>query len=59
MTDYNLPPADPVRELAHDAASNAVPVDVTGELPTFHEWSRAVDDVAADIEHTLRTEVEA
>jgi hypothetical protein len=51
-------PRDPIRELAHDSATDAVPVGVTGE-PDFDGWCAAVGDVAAAIEHTLRSEVPA
>ena len=51
-------PRDPIRELAHDSATDAVPLGVTGE-PDFDGWSATVRDVAVDIEHTLRSEVEA
>ena len=51
-------PRDPIRELAHDSASDAVPVGVTGE-PDFDGWCATVGDVASDIEHTIRAEVDA
>ena len=50
-------PRDPIRELAHDSASDAVPVGVTGE-PDFDGWSAAVGDVASGIEYTIRAEVD-
>ena len=56
MTDATQP--DPIRCIAHDAASDAVPLALDGH-PDFDAWRVVVGDVADDIEHTIRSEVEA
>ena len=56
MTDATQP--DPIRRIAHDAASDAVPLALNG-TPDFEAWSAVVGDVADDIEHTIRSEVDA
>lgn len=53
--DSSLPPADPVRELAHDAATQSVPIDL--DRLTFDEWCDAVDVVRGDLMATLEREV--
>ena len=50
--------SDPIRRLANLDAADCVPVDVDGETD-FDAWSAVVGDVADDIEHTIRSEVEA
>ena len=47
---------DPIELLARDHAADCVPLD---PHVTFDEWCALADDVAADIEHTLRAEVPA
>ena len=56
MTDATQ--RDPIRCIAHDAASDAVPLALNG-TPDFDAWQAVVGDVADDIEHTIRSEVEA
>jgi len=56
MTNDNLPARDPVRQIAHDAATESVPIDT---VPTFDDWSAVVGDVATDIERTIDSEVPA
>ena len=56
MTDATQ--RDPIRCIAHDAASDAVPLALNG-TPDFEAWSAVVGDVADDIEHTIRSEVDA
>ena len=56
MTDATQP--DPIRCIAHDAASGAVPLALNG-TPDFDAWSAVVRDLADDIEHTIRSEVDA
>ena len=56
MTDATQP--DPIRCIAHDAASDAVPLALNG-TPDFDAWSAVVRELADDIEHTIRSEVEA
>ena len=56
MTDATQP--DPIRRIAHDAASDAVPLALDG-TPDFDAWSAVVRELADDIEHTIRSEVEA
>jgi len=54
---HDLPDTrDPIELLASDHAADCVPID---SRVTFDEWCALVDDVAADIEHTLRAEVPA
>lgn len=57
MEDNNLPPR-PVRDVAHESATRALPIDVT-EQPDFEAWCLVVDDLADDIEHAIRAEVDA
>ena len=57
MEDHNLPPR-PVRDVAHESATRALPIDVT-EQPDFEAWCAVVDDLADDIEHAIRAEVDA
>jgi len=57
MEDYNLPPR-PVRDVAHESATRALPIDVT-EQPDFEAWCLVVDDLADDIERAIRAEVDA
>ena len=56
MTDATQP--DPIRCIAHDAASGAVPLALDG-TPDFDAWSAVVRDLSDDIEHTIRSEVDA
>ena len=56
MTDDLPETRDPPRRIAHDFATEAVPVDT---VPTFNDWSAVVGDVADDVERVLRREVEA
>ena len=56
MTDATQP--DPIRCIAHDAASDAVPLALDG-TPDFDAWSAVVRDLADDIEHPIRSEVDA
>ena len=56
MTDATQP--DPIRCIAHDAASDAVPLALDGH-PDFDAWSAVVRELAGDIEHTIRSEVDA
>lgn len=58
MTDHEIPNPDPIRRIAHDAAADAVPVDVT-TTPDFAAWGDVVDDVAVSIDHSIRSEVQA
>jgi len=54
---HDLPDTrDPIQRLAHEHAADCVPLD---SRVTFDEWCALADDVAADIEHTLRAEVPA
>jgi len=54
--DDALDPHDPIQRIARDAAADSVPID---SRVTFIEWTFLVDDVADDIERTLRAEVDA
>ena len=56
MTDATQ--RDPIRCIAHDAASDAVPLAING-TPDFDAWSAVVRELAGDIEHTIRSEVDA
>ena len=56
MTDATQP--DPIRCIAHDAASDAVPLALDGH-PDFEAWSAVVGELAGDIERDLRAEVDA
>ena len=56
MTDATQP--DPIRCIAHDAASDAVPLALDGH-PDFDAWSVVVGELAGDIERDLRAEVDA
>jgi hypothetical protein len=49
---------NPIRELATDSATNAVPLKLDGR-PDFAVWADAVDVVAGDIRATLEAEVQA
>lgn len=51
-----LPAQSPVDMLATEAASDAVPLGVTGE-PDFDAWRRVVDDVRDDVRYTLLAEL--
>ena len=52
---HDLPDTrDPIQRLAHEHAADCVPLD---SRVTFDEWCALADDVAADIERTLRAEV--
>ena len=56
MQDATQP--DPIRRLANLNAADCVPLALDGQ-PDFEAWSAVVSDVADDIEHTIRSEVEA
>ena len=57
MTDAGTVPRHPVREMATDAATDAVPLAVTGE-PEFDAWRLVVDDVRDDIRRAIDTAAE-
>jgi hypothetical protein len=42
-----------IRLIAHDSATDCVPLSVTGE-PDFDAWSAVVSDVAVSIEASLQ-----
>ena len=50
--------SDPIRSLANLDAADCVPLALDGH-PDFDAWQAVVGDVADDIEHTIRSEVEA
>lgn len=56
MTDDLPETRDPPRRIAHDCATEAVPIDT---VPTFDDYCAVVSDVADDLERVLRREVEA
>ena len=56
MQDATQP--DPIRRLANLDAADCVPLALDGR-PDFEAWSAVVGDVADDIEHTIRSEVDA
>ena len=49
---------DVIRRIAHDYATDATPMAITGE-PDFMAWMAVVDELAEDIEYTIRAEVDA
>lgn len=54
MDDSNqLPARDVIRCVAHDSATNAVPLKVTGE-PDFEAWAAVVSELARDIERDIK-----
>jgi hypothetical protein len=46
-----------IRLIAHDSATDCVPLSVTGE-PDFEAWSAVVSDVAVSIEASLHEAAE-
>lgn len=44
---------DVIRCIAHDSATNAVPLKITGE-PDFDSWAAVVSELADDIERNIR-----
>lgn len=71
MTDATQTTADPIRRIAHDAATDATPVRlrataIVGDVPdgvntvtTFDDFAAVTRDLADDIERALRAEVDA
>lgn len=57
MTDTALPQADPIRCIATDAATDAVPLALDGQ-PDFEAWSAVVADLADDIARDVRAAAE-
>jgi hypothetical protein len=57
MEDNTLPPR-PIRDVANESASRAVPIDIT-EQPDFEAWCAVADDLTDDIERAIRAEVDA
>ena len=55
MTDAHT--MDPIRRIATDAATDAVPLAVSGE-PDFDAWTAVVDDVRDDIVRDIETTAE-
>jgi hypothetical protein len=55
MDDNNnkLPSRDVVKGIAHDQASNMVPLKITGE-PDFYAYATVVSEFADDIERNIR-----
>lgn len=49
---------NPIRDLAIDSATDAVPLKLTGE-PDFTAWMNTVDVVAGDLRATIEAEVTA
>lgn len=50
---------DPIRELATDTATDAVPLELTPARTDFNEWRKPVDFVRGSIIAALRSEVPA
>lgn len=57
MTTSDLPAADPIRSIAIDAATDAVPLALDGQ-PDFEAWSAVVDDLSDDIARDVRAAAE-
>jgi hypothetical protein len=55
MTDDTL---DPILEIAYDYGSSAAPLGVTGE-PDFEAFCAVADELAGEIERSIRSEVPA
>jgi hypothetical protein len=55
--DNSKQKAESIRLIAHDSATDCVPLSVTGE-PDFEAWSAVVSDVAVSIEMSLHEAAE-